>query len=75
LVEAALAGVFALFFVITLLWPDWIELIFGIDPDRGNGEAEWSIVAVFGLLAGLCSLLARMEWRRARALGRERVNE
>ncbi len=31
--------------IVTLFWHDWIEAVFGVDPDRGNGSAEWLIVA------------------------------
>jgi hypothetical protein len=63
-VETALAVVFAAIFVATVFWPDWIEMVFGADPDEGNGEVEWAIVATSGLLAVASIVLARMEWRR-----------
>ena len=28
----------------TLLWRDWIEVVFHIDPDSHSGAAEWSLV-------------------------------
>lgn len=69
-VEAALASLFAIVFVVTWLVPDWIELVFGADPDGGNGDAEWAIVACAGILALICAVLARFEWQRiARASG------
>jgi hypothetical protein len=52
-----------------LVWPDWIELVFGVDPDSGSGLLEWLIVLVaFTVLLG-ASTLARREWRRSLALG------
>ncbi len=66
--ELALAAVFAAIFAVTLLWPDWIELVFGADPDRGSGEDEWAIVAASGALALVAIFIARMEWRRLRRL-------
>ena len=65
-VEVALAIVFACACFVTFLWPDWIELVFGPDPDQGSGAAEWGIASALGLLAVLCCLLARVEWRRVR---------
>ena len=60
---AALAGMFLA--LLTLAWPEWIEEIFGVEPDGGNGMAEWGIVlACFAIAAGL-ALTARREWRRA----------
>jgi hypothetical protein len=52
--------------VVTLLWNDWIELVFKVDPDAGNGSLEY--VVCFALLAATAVtwFLARAEWRRAR---------
>ncbi len=50
-IEYVLAAVFVVLAVITVTTPQWIEAIFGIDPDRGSGALEWLIVAFFGLLA------------------------
>jgi hypothetical protein len=63
-VEAALASMSGLLFVLTLAWPDWLEA-FGIDPDHSNGSAEWAIVAVLLAVAAVSSLVARVEWVRA----------
>jgi hypothetical protein len=62
--ETVLAVIFAAIFVATIFWPDWIELVFGADPDEGNGQAEWGIVVISGLLAMASIIVARMEWRR-----------
>ena len=43
--------------VITQVWPDWIELVFRMDPDHGNGSVERVIVGVC-LVAFLVSVLA-----------------
>jgi len=62
--EAALATATGLLFVVTLFWHDWLEL-FGLDPDGGDGSAEWLIVAVLGVICVTSTLWARHEWRRA----------
>jgi hypothetical protein len=51
--------------VLTIVWRDWIEGVFGFDPDHHNGSAEWLIAAVLFLVAIICSVLARKAWRRA----------
>lgn len=68
-IETALAVIFAAIFVATMFWPDWIELVFGADPDEGNGQFEWAIVAISGLLAIASIIAARMEWRRQHRAG------
>jgi Co/Zn/Cd efflux system component len=66
--ESALAGLTAALFVLTLVWRDWIEAIFKVDPDQYSGSFEWMIVAVCGLLTVGFGFLARYEWRRSRLL-------
>lgn len=63
--EMGLACITGVLFVITLIWRDWAELIFHIDPDQGSGSFEWLVVG--GLLAVTLILfaLAGYEWRRA----------
>ena len=53
--------------VVTLVWPDWIELVFHIDPDEGSGALEWLIVALVATVAIACFALARLQWQRAHA--------
>ena len=54
----------AVLFSVTLVTREWIELIFGVDPDKGSGALELAIA--FGLLAVsiVSGLLAAREWRR-----------
>jgi hypothetical protein len=47
-VAAIVSGVLA---VATLLWHDWAEVLFDIDPDQGSGWFEFGVTAVFGLIA------------------------
>ncbi|MFB6613689.1 ABC transporter permease [Streptomyces sp. NPDC085524] len=68
-VEIALGSLSGVLFLITLIWPDWIELVFHVEPDAGSGAFEWLIVAVTASAAVLCALGARTEWRRAQTSG------
>jgi hypothetical protein len=64
-IEALLALGNAILLVMTVLWKDWIEIVFDVDPDAGSGAVEWSVVAVTLLLTVAFLVLARSEWRRA----------
>jgi hypothetical protein len=64
--EATLAGAAGFLAVLTLITREWIELVFGVDPDHGNGWVEWSTVIGAAAAAGLLTLLARHERRRLR---------
>ena len=68
-IEALLAVVTGISTVLTVLWRDWIEILFGVDPDHGNGSLEWLIVVVSLAVTVVLSMLARHEWRRAAAAG------
>ena len=63
-VRLALAVASAALFVVTIAWPDWIELVFRIDPDHGSGWLEWAIVVVAFALTVTFSMGARHQWRR-----------
>ncbi|MFD0266488.1 ABC transporter permease [Streptomyces sp. NPDC127106] len=67
--EVVLGSLSALLFLATLIRRDWIELLFGVEPDAGSGALEWLIVGVTALVAALCALGARTEWRRAHPAG------
>jgi hypothetical protein len=66
-IEACVSVCSLLLFIVTLAWPNWIELISGIDPDHGDGGCEQWIVAASALTAMTAFVLARIEWRRSRA--------
>ena len=53
------------FVVITLLWHNWIEILFGIEPDGGDGSLEWALVGVLIMVTVVFFVVARIEWRRA----------
>jgi hypothetical protein len=64
LLELVSAVVSLTLLFVTLAWRDWIEVIFGFDPDHGRGSLEWGVV--LGLLAITLgfSVVARLEWQR-----------
>ena len=66
-VETAAAVLGTWLGAVTLLWPDWIERVFSVDPDGGSGLDEWLVAAAAFSVAVVSALLARREWR-ARSL-------
>ena len=64
-VVAAAAGIVAT--TLTLLRPDWIEILFGFDPDHHSGSAEWLMVGFFLAVVAIAGTTASFEWRRLRA--------
>jgi len=67
--EAALAALSGVLFVVTIFWKEWIEAIFGVDPDRHSGSLEWAVVTVLLVVTLLFGALARAEWRRPASAG------
>ena len=65
--ETGLAIVTSILFMLTLVQRDWIEIVFGVDPDQANGTFEWLIVGVLLVVTIALFTLVRYEWRRARA--------
>lgn len=63
-VETALATLTTIFFVLTLVTREWIEVVFGVDSDGGDGSLEWAIVGVLFAVSVIFSVMARIEWRR-----------
>jgi hypothetical protein len=66
-VELILGAASLLLLAVTLVWNDWIELVFKVDPDAGDGSAEKLVCAVLLAVAVASAWLARAEWRRAHA--------
>jgi Na+-driven multidrug efflux pump len=56
--EATLGSLAGALAVLTLAWPDWIEGVFGVDPDRHSGALEWALVAICCVIALAFSALA-----------------
>jgi hypothetical protein len=67
-VEAVLGFVTAFLAILTSAWPDWIEGVFGFDPDHHSGSLEWAIVSVCCAVTVACALGARRQWRMAAGL-------
>lgn len=51
--------------LLTVVKRDWIEAVFGVDPDDGSGWLEWAIVLALFLATAAMAALARSEWSRA----------
>jgi len=64
-IEAALAVATFVLAVVTLINREWIEAVFGVDPDHGNGSLEWIMVGVLAVATVVFGLLAFSERRRA----------
>jgi hypothetical protein len=67
-VVVALGGGSAVLAIATVASRGWIEVIFRVDPDHGDGRVEWAIVIVMALIAIVCLSWARAEWRRTQAV-------
>lgn len=63
-IELALATLAAALAVLTLITREWIELLFGIDPDKGSGALEWAIVIALFAASGALALIARWDRKR-----------
>jgi undecaprenyl pyrophosphate phosphatase UppP len=64
--ESVLGSITGILAIVTLFWHDWIEVVFGVDPDKGNGSAEWLVVVVLFVVTVTLAVGASVEWRRAR---------
>ena len=70
--ETALATLTAAIALLTIVWPDWIEVIFGVDPDGGNGALEWGFVGLSAFASLMFGLRARADLiDRAEVAGQE----
>jgi hypothetical protein len=64
-VEAVVSGFGVVLGLLTIVWHDWIEGIFGVDPDHGNGSAEWIAVVILLAVGATAGMFARRRWLRA----------
>nr|HXS66585.1 hypothetical protein [Streptosporangiaceae bacterium] len=65
-IEIVLSALLGAATILTAVWPDWIEGLFGFDPDGGNGTAEWWIVAALAVTTLAVAALARRDRRAVR---------
>jgi hypothetical protein len=52
-------------FLLTIVRRDWIEVLFGVDPDRHSGSLEWWMISSLLAVTVVLFSLAAFEWRRA----------
>lgn len=64
--EIALACLSGGLTAITFIWHNWIELLFDVEPDGGDGSIEWALVVILLVMTAVFSGLARIEWQRGR---------
>ena len=62
MLHTVLAVITALLATLTILWPDWIEALSGVAPDRHNGSFEWFIVVGLAFSSAICTAVARHQW-------------
>ena len=65
---AVLCGLLA---ILTLIVEDWIEVLFGVDPDAHSGTTEWLVVVLLGAGVVVSAWLAGHEWQRTSTLANE----
>ena len=63
-IEAVFAGILGVLLVITMISRGWIEILFGVDPDHGDGSVEWAVLGLIGIVCCVLSVSAHSEWRR-----------
>jgi ABC-type thiamin/hydroxymethylpyrimidine transport system permease subunit len=66
-IEVVLAVISAALCVLTLVIPQWVEELTGLEPDAGSGALEWIIAGVFLLAAAVCAVMACRDYRRLAA--------
>jgi hypothetical protein len=66
LIDTALGLASVFLALLTVAAKDWIEIVFGVDPDAGSGVLEWVIVAACFAAAVKFGAQARSGFRRRR---------
>ena len=63
-IEVVLTVVCAGLCVLTLVFPEWIEELTGLEPDAGSGALEWIVTGILLVAAVLSAVLARRDYRQ-----------
>ncbi len=64
-VEAVGASLTGLLLIVTLISMEWIEIVFGVDPDNHSGSLEIGLILACAAATCVLSLMARYDWQRA----------
>ena len=64
-IEVALSSISGFLVLLTLAWRDWVERVFGVDPDQHSGSLEWGIVIVLLAVTIAFAIHARSLWLRS----------
>ena len=67
--EAAFVVVSLGLWVATLIWPDWIELVFHVEPDANDGSLELALTILLPAIGLAVSFISAREWHRDRRVG------
>jgi hypothetical protein len=70
-VQVVLGLISATLLVLTILLPDWMEVLFGFAPDAGDGSAEWGLALSWATVSVLMFGFAGRTWRKHIRLLRE----
>jgi hypothetical protein len=49
--------------LLTLVWREWIEFLFGVDPDLHTGALELLVAGAFLVASVVLARQARRDWR------------
>lgn len=69
ILENAIGALCALLAAVTIVWRDWIEIVFKWDPDHHSGAAEIGIIFGLALTGGAFVCIARWQNRRCHSPG------
>ena len=64
LVELALGFISVVLLALALLWPHWIESLFGSSPDAGDGSAEYGVALFWAAVSIVMFAMAGHTWRK-----------
>lgn len=67
--EVTLACISAVCLALTAAWPQWIEDVFGLEPDGGDGSTEWGWALALCVATIVCIASARRTWKRVPSVG------